>query len=223
MRGKFITFEGGEGAGKSTQARRLADHLQGLGRSVTLTREPGGTRLAEEIRGLIFWVEPAHSDPLVATLLFNAARADHLASRIRPALDAGEWVVCDRFMDSTRAYQGAAGSVDAVVLDTLEDIVVGPTRPDLTILCDIDPELGLARVAERRTNETGLAQMTIPTDGDPFETRDLSFHRKLREGYLALAAAEPARFAVVDASLEPDVVARAIVAAVNERLLAEAR
>lgn len=189
MRGKFITFEGGEGSGKSTQARLLAEHLRQTGVGVVETREPGGSPFAERLRTLILDpVTPAHA-PLAEALLFTAARADHLAATIRPALDAGAWVICDRFTDSTRVYQGTAGGLSPQTLDTLEALVVGETRPDLTFLLDLDPAAGLARARSR--TQVGAA-------ADGYEARGLAFHETLRAGFLALANAQPARFAVLD-------------------------
>lgn len=210
MRGKFITFEGGEGSGKSTQARLLADHLRQAGQSVLETREPGGSPFAERVRGLILDpATPAHG-PLSEALLFMAARADHLAATIRPALAAGSWVVCDRFTDSTRVYQGAAGGLPAEVLDTLEALVVGETRPDLTLLLDLEPAVGLER-ARQRGASSGLAA------SDGYENRGLAYHERLRGGFLALAAREPKRVVVVDGGAAPEAIAGQIRAAVAKR------
>lgn len=149
--GSFITFEGGEGAGKSTQIRRLAAHLRARsGRPVLTTREPGGSVKAETIREALLSGLAKPYGPFAEALLFSAARIDHLDTRIRPALARGEIVLCDRFADSTRAYQGAAGGLDPAVLSALERVVVGPTRPDLTLILDCDPELGLARARARQ-------------------------------------------------------------------------
>lgn len=215
MAGKFITFEGGEGSGKSTQARRLADRLRQAGREVVETREPGGSAFAERVRALILDPSvPAHG-PLSEALLFGAARADHLAATILPALDAGHWVVCDRFADSTRVYQGAAGGLDPAVVRQLEEIVVGATRPDLTILLDIDAAAGLARAKSRGLFALGQT--------DSFESRTLDFHERLRAGFLALAAAEPTRVAVIDAAGDLDAIAEAVWRAVEARLAPGAR
>jgi dTMP kinase len=149
MTGRFITFEGGEGSGKSTQARLLAAHLRSRGIAVVETREPGGSPFAEALRGFILDpATPAHA-PLSEALLFTAARADHLDTTIRPALARGDWVICDRFTDSTRVYQGAAGGLADATLATLESLVVGATRPDLTVLLDLDAKTGLARARVR--------------------------------------------------------------------------
>lgn len=204
MAGRFITLEGGEGTGKSTQAKRLADHLTGLGLEVVLTREPGGTPFADDVRALL--LSGAHrGGPLAEALLFNAARADHLERIIRPSLAAGRWVICDRFADSTRAYQGAADGITSEVLDRLEAIVVADTRPDLTLVLDIDVATGLARAARR-------------SGADAFEARELAFHERLRQGFLDIARLEPERCVLIDASGSQDEVAQAIARAVTTRL-----
>ncbi|MHB2166324.1 dTMP kinase [Alsobacter sp. R-9] len=207
-RGRFITFEGGEGAGKSTQCAALAERLGGLGLRVIRTREPGGSPRAEEIRSVILSGTAARLGPLAEALLFYAARADHLAATIRPALARGDWVVCDRFSDSTRAYQGAAGGVKADVLAALERIVVGEDRPDLTVILDLPAAVGLERAARRRGDG----------ETDRFEQEALSFHEALREGFLAIAAREPGRCVVIDAGGSPGSVADAVWNAVRQRL-----
>jgi dTMP kinase len=204
MAGRFITLEGGEGTGKSTQARLLADYLVGLGVDVVTTREPGGTPFADDVRALLL-TGASRGGPLAEALLFNAARADHLDRLIRPTLAAGRWVVCDRFADSTRAYQGAADGISNAVLDRLEAIVVGSTKPDLTLILDIDVATGLARAAAR-------------AGADAFEGRERDFHERLRQGFLAIARAEPRRCALIDASGSAEDVARRIQAAVDARL-----
>jgi dTMP kinase len=194
-RGIFITFEGGEGAGKSTQIRHLAERLRQQGLALTLTREPGGSAFAECARELL--LDPAKA-PVSATaqaLLFYAARADHLDQTIRPALATGKWVLCDRFSDSTRAYQGAAGGVEARALSAIDAIVVGGDQPDLTVLLDLDPASGLARADKRRA-----AASVASTTADTYEGQRLEFHEHLRKGFLALAGAEPKRFVVLDAT-----------------------
>jgi dTMP kinase len=213
--GKFITFEGGEGSGKSTQARLAAARLRTLGREVLETREPGGSPFAERLRAVLLdpAVEP-HS-ALSEALLFYAARADHLEKVIRPALAAGHWVVCDRFSDSTRVYQGHAGKLPPATIAALEDIVVRPTVPDLTVIIDIDPALGLARASGRRGS-------AAPAGADAYERRDLAFHKSLREGFLAVARAEPGRCAIIDGGGSVDEVAVAVWAALEARLLARA-
>lgn len=207
----FITLEGGEGAGKSTQAARLAATLRArTGRPVTVTREPGGSPRAEEIRTALLAGAAKPYGPFAEALLFSAARLDHLDRLIRPALARGESVVCDRFIDSTRAYQGAAGGLDPAVLTALERVVVGRTRPDLTLILDLPPETGLARAAAR-----GEAAGEGP---DRFEAEALGFHARLRVAFLEIAKAEPGRCAVIDASAGPEAVEAAIRAELDRRL-----
>jgi dTMP kinase len=206
-RGVFITFEGGEGTGKSTQAARLAATLRArAGRAVTVTREPGGSARAEEIRQAVLGGVAKPYGPFAEALLFCAARIDHLDRLIRPALARGEIVICDRFTDSTRAYQGAAGGVEPGVVAALERVTVGPTRPDLTLILDLPPEAGLARAAGRGAG------------ADRFEAETVGFHARLRDGFLAIAAREPQRCAIVDAAPDPDAVEAAIRALVAARL-----
>ncbi len=209
-RGRFITFEGGEGTGKSTQARILAERLTSAGHEVVATREPGGSPGAEQLRSLLLQGEAERWSPVSETLLMYAARSDHLERLIRPALARGAWVVCDRFLDSTRAYQGAAGGVSNRLLETLERHVVGEDRPDLTLVLDLPVEQGLERAFGRNMF-------------DRFEAMDRAFHEKLRQGFLALAAAQPDRCVVVDASGDVEAMAAAIWSAVEARLMAEAR
>lgn len=203
--GRFITFEGGEGAGKSTQVRRLAARLESRGVDVLMTREPGGSPGAETLRGLLVTGDADRWSPMAETLILYAAREDHLRRTIRPALDAGRWVLCDRFADSTRAYQGAAGGTDPAFIRALEDAVVGPTAPDLTLVLDMPADVGLARAAGRGEGEAR------------FESKGLAFHQRLRDGFLAIARAEPNRCAVVDAAGDMDAVEQAIWTAVVAR------
>jgi dTMP kinase len=207
-RGRFITFEGGEGTGKSTQAGMLADRLRAFGLGVVLTREPGGSPGAEAIRHVVLSGAAQPFGSHAEAILFAAARDDHVRQLIRPALEAGRWVVCDRFADSTRIYQGALGNVDPRVIRSLERISVGDTRPDLTFILDVPADLGLARAAARRS-----------TDGaDRFEGETLEFHNKLREAYRELAEQEPGRCVLIDASEPPRTVADMIWATVSRRL-----
>ena len=210
MPGLFITLEGGEGAGKSTQARRLAAMLAERGWTTRLTREPGGSPRAEMLREVLLSGRAAPFGPLAEAILFNAARADHLRETIRPALARDEAVICDRFADSTRAYQGALGNIERELIDALEHVVVGDTTPDITLILDLPPELGLARAAQRR----GEGQEEI----DRFEREALSFHKALRQAFLDIAAAEPQRCIVIDASRGVNEVSEAIRNAVQERL-----
>jgi dTMP kinase len=208
MRGRFITFEGGEGSGKSTQVAALVKRLTTLGLGVMATREPGGSPGAEAVRHVLL---SGAAKPLGAhaeAILFAAARDDHVSQAIRPALERGKWVVSDRFADSTRVYQGVLSNVDARIIARLERLTVGDTRPDLTFVLDVPAEIGIERAVRRRGNGAG----------DRFEAEALDFHKKLREAYLELAAGEPERCAVIDAAAAPDVVADAVWAVVNARL-----
>jgi dTMP kinase len=207
-RGRFITLEGGEGVGKSVQAKRLEERLAGLGLAVVRTREPGGSPGAEALREAILSGFAAEFNPAGEAFLFSAARVDHLDRTILPALARGAWVVSDRFADSTRAYQGAAGNLPLDFIASLERLTVGANQPDLTLILDLDPEVGLKRAAARR--QTGPA--------DRFESEELPFHKILRRAFLDIAAAEPLRCAIVDADRSEDEVAAAIWSAVESRL-----
>lgn len=206
MRGRFITLEGGEGAGKSTQQNRLVSRLTDLGHDVVATREPGGSVGGEAIRELLVNGPPDKWSATTEVLLMNAARRDHLERRIRPALERGAFVVCDRFADSTRAYQGAGGDADPALIEAVERHVVGDTRPDLTLILDLPVEDGLRRAAGRGGGEAR------------FEAKGTQFHQRLRQGFLDIAAAEPGRCVVIDAAQPQDVVSEAIWLAVRERL-----
>lgn len=212
-RGRFITFEGGEGSGKSTQAWLLSERLAANGVPVRTTREPGGSAFAEHVRSLLLAVDTAPKGVLAEALLFNAARADHLQETIRPALVDGIWVICDRFADSTRVYQGIAGGLDSAVIDALERMVLADTAPEMTFVLDIDPAIGLARAKLRRGTATALSA------DDPFEARQLEFHQHLRAGFLAIAAAEPRRVGVFDGAQSQDTLAEKIWQAVAARFL----
>jgi dTMP kinase len=193
MAGVFITFEGGEGAGKSTHIKLLADTLKSQGHAVVVTREPGGTAQGDGVRALLVTGDVKRWTPMAEALLNYAARDAHLNEVIRPALAAGKVVLCDRFMDSTRAYQGHAGGLDMAFIDDLERRVVGKTRPDLTLVFDLPAADGLRRARLRQDAGPGAAE-------DRFEQKDLSFHHDLRAGFLAIAAADPRRCKVVDAT-----------------------
>ncbi len=208
--GKFITLEGGEGGGKSTQARLLSAWIEARGHKTLVTREPGGTPLAEKIRALLLNPVDGYPDPLTEALLFNAARRDHLMRVIRPALAAGTHVICDRFADSTRAYQGAGGKLDPAVIANLEQLVVTGTMPDLTLVLDLPAEVGLARVASRH--------QAAGAEKDRFEIEDMAFHQRLREAFFVIAAREPGRCALIDAQPAPEVVAAAIAEVAAARL-----
>jgi dTMP kinase len=200
MRGRFITFEGGEGAGKSTQARRLEQRLRAAGHAVVVTREPGGSPGAEAMRHILLSgaARPLGTD--AEAILFAAARDDHVRAVIAPALAAGAWVLCDRFADSTRAYQGILGGVDARLIDALERLTVGDARPDLTLVLDLPPEIGLARAALRRGRDAP----------DRFEAEALEFHARLRAAYRAIAEGAPERCVLVDAAGDPEQIAARI-------------
>lgn len=208
MRGYFITFEGGEGSGKSTHAKRLAERLQSLGIEVVLTREPGGSPGAEIIRHILL---SGAAKPLGAeteAILFAAARDDHVRTVIRPALVEGKWVVCDRFIDSTRVYQGALGKVDQKLIRGLERVTVGAAMPDLTFVLDVPANIGLARATRRRAG----------AGTDRFEAETLKFHEDLRRAYRTLAREEPRRIVLLDGRPPRDVVSERIWTAVSERL-----
>lgn len=204
-RGRFITFEGGEGAGKSTQLKRLAERLRAEGLEVVATREPGGSPGAEAIRELVLNGSADRWSPVTETLLMYAARRDHVERVIEPALARGAWVVCDRFADSTRAYQGAAGGTEPALIAALEAHVLDRARPDLTLIFDLPPETGLER-AHARGGELR------------FESKGLAFHQRLREGFLAIARAEPARCVLIDAAGSIEAVEAAVHAAVAGKL-----
>jgi dTMP kinase len=203
-RGRLVTFEGGEGAGKSTQIEQLAGVLRGAGTDLLVTREPGGTPGAEQIRQLLLEGAADRWLPLTEVLLLLAARHDHVARRIAPALTAGRWVLCDRFVDSTRVYQGVAGAVDLGLIDYLHGTVLGDLRPDLTVILDVPATEGLAR----RGGTVGQHR---------YERMSRDFHERVREGFLALARAEPDRCAVIDADRAVEVVANDVRALVARR------
>jgi len=206
-RGKFITFEGGEGVGKSTQAKRLAERLERSGIPVIVTREPGGTPVGEDVRDLILKDRP--TDPVTELLLFVAARAEHVTSVIRPALDEGTWVISDRFIDSTRVYQGKRYSLEPEFLSMLEHYTVAPDFPNLTLILDLPASDGVERARSRGT----LSRY----DAERVET-----HEILRKGFLEIATNEPKRCVLIDASLSVSSVETAVWQAVSAHLLAEA-
>ena len=208
MKGKFITFEGGEGTGKSTQAAMLALKLEALGMGIKLTREPGGSPGAEIIRHVLLSGGAKPLGPDAEAILFAAARNDHVRCTILPALDAGQWVISDRFVDSTRVYQGVLGEVDGRLIKALERVSVGDLRSDLTLVLDVPIEIGLQRAAGRRKG----------SDPDRFEAETAEFHERLRQAYLTLAAAEPERCVIIDASAPKMMVAKQIWQAVKTRL-----
>jgi dTMP kinase len=207
MRGRFITLEGGEGTGKSTQSTLLANRLRNFLIKVVQTREPGGSTGAEIIRHVILSGAAKPFGPEAEAILFAAARADHILNTIAPALENGNWVVCDRYIDSTRAYQGALGNVDPRLIQALERHTVGDTLPDLTFILDIDPREGLARATARRGDGTA----------DRFEDEALDFHVRLREAYRKIAAENQQRCVLVDAGGTKEEVALAIWTEVDRR------
>jgi dTMP kinase len=208
MRGRFITFEGGEGTGKSTQAALLAQRLRAMGIAAVLTREPGGSPGAEVIRHVLLSGAAKALGPEAEAILFAAARDDHVNSTIEPALARGRWVVSDRFADSTNVYQGAIGQVDPLLLAGLHRITIGKLKPDLTFILDVPAEIGLARAKQRRGEE----------GADRFEAEALEFHEKLRDAYLHLAAGEPNRCVLIDARDPQAAVATRIWDTVAKRL-----
>jgi len=211
-RGKFITFEGGEGVGKTTQIARLAESLRHSGLEVVITREPGGSPGAEEIRQLLVTGATHRWDGVTETLLVFAARRDHLVRQILPALVDGRWVLCDRFTDSTLAYQGYGMGIERDQIEGLHKFVCGFLKPDLTVILDMPAEAGLARAVARRAaaGEAGAAQR--------YEQLDLKFHNRVRDGFLDLAARDKRCYVVVDAAGKPETVERAIRREVGERL-----
>ena len=205
VRGRFITFEGGEGTGKSTQVRRLTDRLAQTGRTVLLTREPGGSPGAEDIRKLLVEGEPERWTALSETLLFLAARADHVARVIEPALASGKWVICDRFSDSTVVYQGAGRGLGMERVRALQR-QVGTIAPDLTLVLDLEPHEGLMRAATRAKGE------------NRYEQFDTGFHRRLRESFLEIARQEAHRCVIIDVSRPVESIASDIWQIVTARL-----
>ena len=207
-RGAFITFEGGEGAGKSTQIARLAEWLRERGSEVVVTREPGGSAGAEAVRHVILSGAAEPLGPAVEAALFAAARADHVQEIIRPALRRGAIVLSDRFLDSSRVYQGGSGELDERFLTSLERVAIDGAMPDLTLILDIDPEEGLTRARARRGEG----------EADRFEKEALAIHGRRRRAFLAIAKAEPDRCTVIDASGDADKVAAAVRRAVERRM-----
>jgi dTMP kinase len=208
MRGRFITFEGGEGTGKSTHAALLASRIKGFGINTLLTREPGGSPGAEVMRYILLSGAVRPLGPNAEAVVFAAARDDHLTTLIRPSLEQGKWVICDRFADSTRVYQGVAGKVDPMAIRAMERIIVGDTRPDLTFILDVPAREGMKRAAARRGQD----------GADRFEAEALAFHEKLRDGFLTLAANEPGRCVLIDATLPKEEVSEQIWRVVTKRL-----
>ena len=207
MRGYFITFEGGEGAGKSTQITRLAEVLKARGFDVLVTREPGGSPGAEAVRHVLLSGAAEKLGPEMEAILFASARNDHVEQVIRPAVDSGKIVLCDRFMDSSRVYQGVTGGLDPEFMRQLEEVAIHGMVPDLTLILDINPELGLERAAKRRAGPA-----------DRYEKETLALHQRRRDGFLDIAKSEPERCKVIDASADPEKVAAEILANVTALL-----
>ncbi len=207
-KGRFITLEGGEGAGKSTLAATLASRLESRGLKTVRTREPGGSPGAEALRKLILTPPPELDawGPLTEALMFYAARRDHLDKLIRPALDAGSWVICDRFSDSTRAYQAAAGGVMRDEIETLERMVVGANGPDLTLVLDLPLSVARERMTARASKD------------DAIESRGPEYHERVRRAFLDIARADPQRCVVLDGSVSPDLIASNAMRAIDQRL-----
>ncbi|MEI9992832.1 MAG: dTMP kinase [Rhizomicrobium sp.] len=203
-RARFVTLEGGDGSGKSTQIKRLVAALEKRGVDVVATREPGGSPGAEDIRKLVLNGDPKRWDALTESLLMFAARSDHVARTIKPALADGKWVVCDRFTDSTYAYQGAGHGLARETIRRMETLVLDGFRPDLTLILDIPVEIGLARTAGRSKDMR-------------FEAFDLAFHERMRQAFLAIARRDPERCVVIDAAIDMDALATAIWRAVAGR------
>ena len=209
-RGRFITFEGGEGSGKSTQIKTLAERLNAAQLHTLVTREPGGSPGAEIIRHLVLSGMGKLLGPDAETLLFAAARDDHVRSVILPALNQGTWVLCDRFSDSTRVYQGRVGHVAPELLSAMERVTIGDLKPDLTVILDVPVEIGMQRAAARRGSGAP----------DRFEAESVQFHQQLREAYRQIAVDEPQRCVLIDAAADAATVAANIWAAVRDRLFA---
>ena len=209
-RGRFISFEGGEGSGKSTHIRILAERLDAAKVRAIVTREPGGSPGAEIIRHLLLSGMGKLLGPDAETLLFAAARDDHVRTVIKPALSQGVWVLCDRFSDSTRAYQGRLGKVAPEIMNAMERVTIGDLKPDLTLILDVPVEVGMRRAAARRGGG-------VP---DRFEAEDVKFHQQLREAYWEIAADEPKRCVLIDANADANTVAASVWAALRDRFFA---
>jgi len=211
-RGKFISFEGGEGSGKSTQIKLLAPRLEAAKLRAIVTREPGGSPGGEIIRHLVLSGMGKLLGPEAETLLFAAARDDHVHTVIEPALTQGTWVLCDRFSDSTRVYQGRLGKVPSGLLNAMQRVTIGDLKPDLTIILDVPVEVGLKRAAARRGNGAP----------DRFEAEDIKFHQDLRDAYRQIAAEDPERCVLIDATASPEAVATQVWTALRDHLFAAA-
>jgi dTMP kinase len=209
-RGRFISFEGGEGSGKSTQIKTLAERLAAAKLRTIVTREPGGSPGAEIIRHVILSGMGKLLGADAETLLFAAARDDHVRTVIQPALNQGTWVLCDRFSDSTRVYQGTVGQVSPTVLNAMQRVTIGDLKPDLTVILDVPVEVGMQRAAARRGSGAP----------DRFEAEDIQFHQELRDAYRQIAAEDPQRCVLIDANADAGIVAASVWAALRNRFFA---
>lgn len=209
----FITFEGGDGSGKSTQIKLLQQALATAGVPVVTTREPGGTSQAERIRNLLLQRDSGRFDPMTEALLLFAARREHLVEKIWPSLKQGHWVISDRFADSTRAFQGYGMGLDLTSIEGMYQIVMGDFQPDLTFIFDIDPDIGLARSAKR----TASTQNKTESTEDRYERMGVLFQQKLRDGYLAIAAENPKRCVLIDAAHSVEEVHQKVIAVIEQR------
>ena len=201
----FITLEGIEGSGKTTQIRHISEFLESRGYECVLTREPGGTKIGEKIRAILLDPESKDMDPLAELLLYTADRAQHIQELITPCLSAGKTVLCDRYFDATVVYQGFARGLDIALINSLHKLALNDLKPDITLLLDLPPETGLSRAWEQIDNGTRTGHETR------FEKEELSFHKKVRAGYLELARLEPGRFRIIDASKEKEEVRKEII------------
>lgn len=212
-KGVFITLEGGDGSGKSTQIRMLSAALAAAGIDVVASREPGGTPQAERIRNLLLQRDSGSFDPLTEAMLMFSARREHLVDKIWPSLEAGKWVISDRFADSTRAFQGYGMGLDLDLIERLYTLVAGDFQPDLTLIFDIDPEAGLMRSMKHLSQTDNATESTE----DRYERMGLAFHTRLRDGFLSIAKANPDRCVVIDAAQDVDSVHRQVLSIVSER------
>lgn len=218
-RGFFITFEGGEGAGKTTQIKKLSECLAPLGYAFLITREPGGTSVADQIRTTLLDPKNTGMSPQLELLLYEAARRDHVENLISPALKAKKIVICDRFTDSTLAYQGFGRGINHALIENLNTIATGGLRPDLTFLFDLSPKIGLTRATKRNIQLGGVGgEGRPPHIKDRIENEKNSFHEKVRKGFLTLARKDKKRFVIIDATQQPDIIFRKIFSEVEKRL-----